>query len=331
MTENNLVVPKSNKQAEKNHPGFWMNLVRRMVLEKPLGTFGLAIVLILFITGIFANFIAPFSINLIHLGDRLAPPSTTYLLGTDQLGRDELSWVIYGARISMIIGLAATAISESIAILIGVTCGYIGGKLDLIVQRFVDAWMSIPMFLLILTVMSIVGNGMFQVIMIIGIAAGIGHSRLIRSAVVSMKSNTYVQASEAIGSGSVRTMMRHILPNIMSVIIVSFTISVGAAIMQEASLSFLGFGVPPGVPSWGSMLSFGGKQYMQADPLLAFWPGAFLAIAIYGINMFGDSLRDLLDPRLKGGIGRYNLKGSSLKRIKERLEHQTRVKSAKLE
>jgi peptide/nickel transport system permease protein len=146
-----------------------------------------------------------------------------------------------------------------------------------------------------------------------------------------MKSNTYVQASEAIGSGSVRTMMRHILPNIMSVIIVSFTISVGAAIMQEASLSFLGFGVPPGVPSWGSMLSFGGKQYMQADPLLAFWPGAFLAIAIYGINMFGDSLRDLLDPRLKGGIGRYNLKGSSLKRIKERLEHQTRVKSAKLE
>jgi peptide/nickel transport system permease protein len=323
MTERNLDRSGPVVQVQKKLHGFWFDLFRRMILEKPLGTFGLAIVVILFLTGIFANYIAPFNINAMNLANRLAPPSFTHLLGADQLGRDELSWIIYGARISMIIGLTATAISESIAVLIGVTTGYIGGQLDLIVQRFVDSWMSMPLFLVILTVMSIVGNGMFQVIMIIGVTTGIGHSRIIRSAVVSMKSNTYVQAAEAIGSGSIRTMMRHILPNVMSVIIVSFTISVGGAILQEASLSFLGFGVPPGVPSWGSMLSFGGKQYMQADPLLAFWPGAFLAIAVYGINMFGDGLRDLLDPRLKGGIGRYNLKETNINKIKKRLTHNT--------
>ena len=321
MTTNTETVV-SRKQVREKRRGFWYDMFRRLLREKPLGTFGLVIVIILFLAGIFANQLAPYGMNEIHLADRLQSPSSTYLLGTDQLGRDILSRLIFGARISMIIGLGATALLEGFATLIGITCAYFGGKYDLLVQRFVDAWMSIPPFLLLMTVMSIVGAGMIQLILIIGLTGAIGHSRLVRGAVLGIKSNTYVQAADAIGCGSVRTMVRHILPNVMPVIIVSFTLGVGAAIMYEASLSFLGFGVPPGVPSWGSMLSNEGRAYMEADPALALWPGFCLTIAVYGINMFGDALRDLLDPRLRGGVGRYSIKEKNIKKLKESLvEH----------
>jgi peptide/nickel transport system permease protein len=156
-----------------------------------------------------------------------------------------------------------------------------------------------------------------QLILIIGISSGIGGSRVIRSAVIGIKSNMYVQASDAIGCGPFRIMLKHILPNIMALIIIGFTMSVGGAIMQEASLSFLGFGVPPGVPSWGSMLSQEGRQYMEASPNLALYPGFCLTLAVYGVNMLGDSLRDLLDPRLRGGVGRYSLSDKKLKKLKE--------------
>jgi peptide/nickel transport system permease protein len=308
-----------SKQVENKRHGFWYDLLRRLIVEKPLGTFGLLIVIILLLTGIFANFIAPFGMNEMHLIDFLKHPSSTYWLGTDQMGRDILSRLIYGARVSMIIGIVATTLSEVIAILIGVPSAFIGGKYDMIVQRFVDVWMSMPPFLVLMTVMSIVGSGMFQLIMIIGISAGISHSRVIRSAVVGIKSNTYVQASDAIGCGPIRTMVRHILPNILPVIIISFTLGVGGAIMQEAGLSFLGLGVPPGVPSWGSMLSNEGRQFMEIYPALALWPGACLSIVVYGINMFGDSLRDLLDPRLRGGVGRYTLKKKKVQKLKAEL------------
>ena len=309
----------TGKQVRKKSHGFWSDLFRRRIMDKPLGTFGLVIVIILFLTGIFATQLAPYGMNEIHLKDSLQGPSTAYLLGTDQLGRDVLSRLIYGARVSMIIGLGATALLEGLAAVLGITSAYFGGKFDLILQRFVDAWMSIPPFLLLMTVMSIVGSGMVQLIMIIGITGAIGHSRVIRGAVMGIKSNMYVQATDAIGCGPIRTMIRHILPNIMPVIIVSFTIGVGGAIMYEAALSFLGLGVPPGVPSWGSMLSNEGRQYMEAKPALALWPGACLTIAVYGINMFGDALRDLLDPRLRGGVGRYSLKAKSVNKLKATL------------
>ena len=304
------------KQVELKHHGFWYDLFRRLIREKPLGTFGLVIVIILFIVGIFANFIAPYGMNDVHLIDRLKPPSSTYWLGTDQLGRDLLSRLIYGARVSMIIGVCATTLSEGIATIIGVISGYFGGKLDLIIQRFVDAWMSIPGFILLMTVMSIVGAGLMQLILIIGVQGAIGHSRVIRSAVIGIKSNMYISASDAIGCGPIRTMLRHILPNVTAVIIIGFTIGMGGAIMYEAMLSFLGFGVPPGVPSWGSMLSDEGRKYMESAPTLALFPGAALTLVVYGINMFGDALRDLLDPRLRGGIGRYSLKEKSVKKLR---------------
>jgi peptide/nickel transport system permease protein len=273
----------------------------RLVREKPLGTACGIIILILILVAIFADVLAPYPHWEMHLVDRLQGSSAQYLLGTDQLGRDFLSRIIIGARLSMLVGLAATALNVVVALLIGGTSGFLGGKLDLAVQRFVDAWMAFPGLLLLLTIMSIAGRGVLQIILVLGISGGIGGSRVIRSAVIGIKENDYFLAARAIGSSKWRTLIRHVLPNIMPVIIIIFSISVGGVIMAEASLSFLGFGLPIGVPSWGGLLSREGRKYMEIAPWLALWPGLALTITVYCLNMFGDAVRDLLDPRLRGG------------------------------
>ena len=275
----------------------------RLVREKPLGTFGGIIVLLLLFCGIFADVLAPYPMKEPHMYDRLTGPSWKYLLGTDQLGRDMLSRIIYGARVSVIIGLSATSVNMVVALLIGTTTGFFGGKLDIVVQRFVDAWMAFPGLLILITVMSLVGRGQLQTILVLGISGGIGGSRISRSAVIGIKENDYFEAAKAIGSPPLRTILRHVLPNIMAPMIVIFTVTIGGVIMAEASLSFLGFGLPPDVASWGGMLSREGRQHMETAPWLALWPGLSLTLVVYGINMFGDALRDLLDPRLRGAEG----------------------------
>ena len=276
----------------------------RMWREKPLGTFSGIIILIVILVAVLADVLAPYEYIEIHLADRLTGSSAAYPLGTDHLGRDLFSRVIYGARLSLIVGLAATALNVVVAVVIGGTSGFVGGKLDLVVQRFVDAWMAIPGLLLLLTIMSIVGRGLLQLILVLGISGGIGGSRLVRGAVIDIKENAYFQAAEVIGASGWRTFIGHVLPNIMPVVIIVFSINVGGVIISEASLSFLGFGLPVGVPSWGAMLSREGREYMQQAPWLALWPGLCLTIIVYSLNMFGDAVRDLLDPRLRGGGGR---------------------------
>ena len=278
-----------------------IDFLSRLVREKPLGTFGGIIVLLLLFCGIFADVLAPYPMKEPHMYDRLTGPSGKYLLGTDQLGRDMLSRMIYGARVSVIIGLSATSVNMVVALLIGATTGFFVGKLDIVVQRFVDAWMAFPGLLILITVMSLVGQGQLQTILVLGISGGIGGSRISRSAVIGIKENDYFQAAKAIGSPPLRTILRHVLPNIMAPMIVIFTVTIGGVIMAEASLSFLGFGLPPDVASWGGMLSREGREHMEAAPWLALWPGLALTLVVYGINVFGDALRDLLDPRLRGG------------------------------
>ena len=275
----------------------------RLVREKPLGTVSGIIVLILIFVAIFVDALAPYPYYEMHLADRLTSSSARYLLGTDPLGRDLLSRILYGARISLTVGLAATAINVVVALLVGGTSGFFGGKLDLVVQRFVDAWMAFPGLLILLTVMSIAGRGLLQIIVVLGIAGGIGGSRVLRGAVIGIKENDYFLAARAIGSPTTATLMRHVLPNIMPVIIIIFSITVGGVIMAEASLSFLGFGLPVEFPSWGGMLSGDGRRFMEQAPWLAIFPGLALTITIYSLNMFGDALRDLLDPRLRGSGG----------------------------
>ena len=275
----------------------------RLVREKPLGTISGIIILLLILVSIFADALAPYPYYEVHPADRLQGPSARYLLGTDHIGRDFLSRIIYGARISLLVGLAATALNVVVAVLIGGTSGFLGGKLDLGVQRFVDAWMAFPGLLLLLTIMSIAGSGLLQIIVVLGIAGGIGGSRVLRGAVIGIKENDYFLAARAIGSPTTATLIRHVLPNIMAPVIIIFSITVGGVIMSEASLSFLGFGLPIKVPSWGGLLSREGRQYMEMAPWLALWPGLALTITVYSLNMLGDAMRDLLDPRLRGGEG----------------------------
>ena len=272
----------------------------RLVREKPLGTISGIIILMLILVSIFADALAPYPYYEVHPADRLQGPSARYLLGTDHIGRDFLSRIIYGARISLLVGLAATALNVVVAVLIGGTSGFLGGKLDLGVQRFVDAWMAFPGLLILLTIMSIAGSGLLQIIVVLGISGGIAGSRVLRGAVIGIKENDYFLAARAIGSPRWRTLIRHVLPNIMPVVIIIFSISVGGVIMSEASLSFLGFGLPASVPSWGGMLSREGRRFMEQAPHLALFPGLALTITVYCLNMFGDAMRDLLDPRLRG-------------------------------
>ena len=277
----------------------------RLVREQPLGTAGGVVILILVLVSIFADSLAPYRYEEIHLRDRLQAPTAAYLLGTDHVGRDLLSRLIHGARLSLTVGLAATVLTVVVAVLIGGTTGFIGGRLDLVTQRFVDAWMAFPGLLLLLTIMSIAGRGMLQIIVVLGVSGGIPASRVVRGAVLGVKENAYFQAAQAIGSSRRRSLLRHVLPNIAAPIIIIFSINVGGVIMSEAALSFLGFGLPPDIPSWGGMLSREGRQYMEIAPHLALWPGLCLTVVVYSLNMFGDAVRDLLDPRLRGRLGRY--------------------------
>ncbi len=297
-------VPSGEEKELKRH-GLLADMAIRLVREKPLGLIGGIIVLLLFLTGIFANLLAPYGYNDMIVGDRLSAPSAIHLLGTDNMGRDMLSRIIFGARISMIVGLAGAALDVLVGFLIGATSGYFGGKFDIVVQRFVDAIQCFPSLILYMAIMAIVGQGMLPVILVLGITSGIYGSRTIRSAVIGIKGNPYVQAAEATGTRVRNIILRHILPNTMPVLIVEFTLAVGRLIISEAMLSFLGFGIPPPEPSWGGMLQGSGRRYMLQAPWMALWPGLALAIAIYGINMLGDALRDLWDPRLRGGLGRY--------------------------
>ena len=286
----------------------------RLLKEKPLGTFCGIIVLLFILVAVFAEVLAPFPHDEVNILDRMQQPSEQYLLGTDQLGRDLLSRLLFGAQISLTVGLSATALNVLIAVLIGSLSGFLGGKVDLVVQRFVDAWMAFPGLLLLLTIMSLVGRGLPQIIVVLGVTGGIGSSRIVRSAVIGVKENVYFQAAVAIGCSKGRILLRHVLPNIAAPVIIIFTINIGAVIISEASLSFLGYGLPIRIPSWGGMLSREGREFMESAPRLALYPGLCLTLVVYSFNMFGDALRDLLDPRLKGGQGSYGAAKGKRKR-----------------
>ena len=273
---------------------------QRLWREKPLGAIGGGIFLFFLVVGVFADLLAPYGMNETNLAVRLQNPSLEHWFGTDHLGRDVLSRVLIGAQLSMVVGFMAAGLATVISIIIGVISGYFGGKVDMFIQRFVDAWMTFPDLVLLIVVVSIVGPGMPQIIIILGCLYGIAGSRIVRGAVITVRETTYTHAAESMGASTMRILLRHILPNVMPVVIVLFTTRIGATILAEAGLSFLGLGVPPPAPTWGSMLSGTGRTYMYLGPWLALAPGLCLTIVVYAINVYGDALRDLLDPRMRG-------------------------------
>jgi len=301
---------------------FLVDLTVRLVKEKPLGTVGAVIVLILLIVGICAPLLAPYGYAdgfSVTRAVRLAPMSADHWLGADQLGRDVLSRIIWGAQISMFVGLGVSTLSTVISALIGLISGYLGGKTDLVIQRIVDAWMCFPGIFIMITLMALVGPGIPQVIIVLGVLYGITGSRTVRSAVIGIKGNVYLEAARAIGAPTRTILFRHVLPNIMAPLIIVFTSRMGAAILAEASISFLGYGIPEPFPSWGGMINQG-RRYFSDALHLAIWPGVALSIVVWGINMFGDAIRDLLDPRLRGGLGRYS--GTKKKLAKQMTKRQ---------
>jgi peptide/nickel transport system permease protein len=295
------VVPATVGIGIPRHPaarplGFFVRLFR----DKPLGAAGGVLLLIFVGVGLTAQWIAPYGYNEIAPIDRLKPPSWEHWFGTDNLGRDLLSRCIYGAQLSVIIGCSAALLATVISALIGIVSGYAGGRFDLIVQRFVDAWQSFPDLIILIVVVSVIGPGMPQIIGTLALLLGIAGSRIVRSAVIGVREHMYVHAAQSVGASVPRILWRHILPNVMPPIIVLLTTRVGTVILAESGLAFLGLGVPPPSPTWGAMLSGSGRTYMLQGPWLALAPGLCLTAVVYATNVFGDALRDLLDPRMRG-------------------------------
>lgn len=278
--------------------------VARFARRKPLGFFGAVVITLLVVAAIFAPQIAPFAPGKIDLRHKLEGPSARHRLGTDNTGRDVYSRLVYGARVSVTVGFGAVAISTVVATLLAMVSGFFGGWFDTIVQRFVDAWQAMPGLIILITFLGIVRrmpnvNILVAMIVALGVLAIAGKSRVLRSGVIGIRSMPYIEAARSLGAGNARIIRTYILPNIVPLILVSATISLGGVILAEASLSFLGFG-PAGQPSWGQMLSVEGRQYMRSQPGLAIWPGVCIGLAVFSFNVLGDALRDVTDPRLRG-------------------------------
>ena len=279
-------------------------LVLRLAWRKPLGAIGAIVVVGLILLAVFADQIAPYAYDHAITGARMKPPSAQFWMGTDNLARDIWSRVVYGARISVTVGFATVALVTLLATIIGVSSAYVGGTYDTLVQRVVDAWMSFPALVIVLSMLAALGPGLLNLILALGILGAAGTSRVIRGATLATLQNPYIEAARALGSGHLRIVLRHVLPNVMATIIILATVALGTVILAESALSFLGFGVPPPYPSWGGMLSGSGRSFMYHAPWMALCPGAAISLAVFGFNMLGDALRDVLDPRLRGGTSR---------------------------
>jgi len=276
-------------------------LTLRFCRQKPLGAIGAVIVVALIVMAVFADRIAPYTYD--ESVARMKPPSVKYWMGTDNLGRDIWSRVVFGARISVTVGFSTVLLFTVLATIIGVSSAYLGGAYDIVVQRVVDAWMSFPALVIVLSMLAALGPGLLNLILALSILGAAGTSRVIRGAALSTMQNPYVEAARALGAGHARVILRHVLPNVMATVIILATIGLGTVILAEAALSFLGFGIPPPYPSWGGMLSGSGRTFMYHAPWMALWPATAISLAVFGFNMFGDALRDLLDPRLRGAGG----------------------------
>jgi len=274
---------------------------RRVFLSRGVVGFGLVIILLLILTAIFAPWLAPYDPYEQHLDQHLLQPSKAHLLGTDPFGRDTLSRLIYGSRNSLSIGIVSVMIAALLGIVIGLVAGYFKGWVNTVLMRFIDSLMCFPMILLALIIASMFGGGLMNVMIAVGVALLPGYARVMCAQVLSAKESDYILAERAAGASNMRIMFRHILPNCFPPLIVLVTMQLGAAILAEAGLSFLGIGVKPPAAAWGTMVS-DGRTYLVSNPILSFVPGGAIMLVVFAFNMVGDGLRDALDPRLRGVI-----------------------------
>ncbi len=288
----------------------------RFCRRKPLGAFGGVIVVIMLLVAIFVDgalfgssspWLAPDNYNHQHIRNVDQGPSLGHPMGTDELGRDIFSRILYGARISAVIGFSSVAIVVLISLTLGTLSGYFSGWIDTIVQRVIDIILSVPALILLIFAISVFAGRsgpygrMFWIIVIVGFVLSAASVRVIRGAAIATANNQYVDAARVIGATNFRIVFRHIVPNVVPVAIVLATVNLGTAILAEAAISFLGYGIPNPFPSWGAMLNISGSSQFRAHPMQAIWPGLAIAFAVYGFNILGDAMRDVLDPRMRGG------------------------------
>ncbi|MBI2886513.1 MAG: ABC transporter permease [Chloroflexi bacterium] len=275
-------------------------VVLHLCQRKPLGAFGAFLVLALIFSAALAPVVAPFDPLEQFSGKAFRPPGGEFLLGTDYAGRDMLSRLIWGARISLMVGIIAVTIGTGFGTLLGLVSGFWGGRFDLGVQRVIDAMQAFPGLVLNLAIVASLGKSTENVMIAVGITMIAGATRIVRSAVLSTRENQYIEAARAVGCRDSRILLWHVLPNVMAPILIIATVGLGSAILAESSLSFLGMGSQPPNPSWGLMLSGSGRANMISSPWLAIFPGLAISLTVMGFNLLGDALRDLWDPRLRG-------------------------------
>ena len=272
----------------------------RFLRQKPLGSLGLLVIIITLLVAILGDVIAPYSGEQMHPLDRLQGPSAQYWLGTDEFGRDLFSRIIAGARVSVVVGVTVVITGGGLGLVLGVLSGYFGGRFDTVIQRLVEIKLAFPDLLLALALIAALGQGLDKVIIALSIGFIGRPTRVMRGVVLSTKENMYVEAARAMGASHLRVMFVHILPNVLAPWLILASAGLGSAILAEASLSFLGLGIPPPTASWGRMLSGAASRYIRTAPLLVIWPGLALTVVVFAYNVFGDALRDVWDPRLRG-------------------------------
>ncbi|MFO7296891.1 MAG: ABC transporter permease [Pseudomonadota bacterium] len=283
---------------KKRHP------VLQFAITQPLGAAGLVFIIVLFIAGIFAEYVAPYDPLEIDYGAMLAPPSWEHWMGTDAFGRDVFSRIIYGARTALAVGFLSSLLGSGIGAVIGVVSAYFGGRIDMVIQRFMDILLSFPIIVLALAVVAVLGKwpvAGLDINLIIAIAIPMipKVSRVVRSAALAIREMPYVDAARAAGYSHARIIFRHIAPNVVAPFLIMFTAFIAQAILLEASLSFLGLGVTEPTPAWGLMLSGASQEFYQEAPWMIIFPGLAISLAVFAFNLFGDSLRDWLDPKIK--------------------------------
>jgi peptide/nickel transport system permease protein len=271
----------------------------KFLYTKPLGAFGALIVLGMILMALLADLLAPYDVYEINQRLQFHTPSLSHWFGTDEFGRDMLSRIIYGARIALFIGFASSFLGATLGAVVGVVSAYLGGKTDLWLQRLMDIMLAFPLLVLALAIVTVLGRSVPNLILAIAIPSIPRVARIVRASALAAKENIYVEAARAIGGSHGRVIYRHIVPNIMAPYLIVLTAQLGSAILTEASLSFLGLGTAEPTPSWGLMLSGGAPMFAERAPWLAIFPGMAISLAVFAFNLFGDSLRDALDPKLR--------------------------------
>jgi peptide/nickel transport system permease protein len=277
-----------------------LRATKRFVRSQPLASFGLAVLLLALVGAIVGPSVAPKDPYATSILDSLQTPGSGHWFGTDNLGRDVFSRVLVATRFSLLLGLAATFVGITMATTLGLFSGYAGGAVDSAIQRVVDAAMGIPFLLFLLMVVTMIGASFMTIALVIGFYNGVTNSRVIRGSVLGVKQEMYIEAARSVGVPPGIILIRHVLPNVMATVIIITSLTLGASVLAESSLSFLGYGVPPPDPTWGQMMGLEARPYITKGPWMAVFPGIALTIVVFSINVLGDGLRDALDPRLRG-------------------------------